>query len=71
MNNNNKKNINKSSCNRLISPVKSYGNAELFREVILKDNRGKSGIYRWVNNLNKKKICRFFSVFKQKICSIF
>jgi hypothetical protein len=56
MNNNNKNNINKSSpsCDRLISPVKSYGNAELFREAVLKDNRGQSGIYRWVNNLNKK-----------------
>ncbi len=56
MNNNNKNNINKSSpsCDRLISPVKSYGNAELFREAVLKDNRGQSGIYHWVNNLNKK-----------------
>jgi hypothetical protein len=26
---------------RLISPVKSYGNAELFREAVLKDNRGR------------------------------
>ena len=54
MNNNNKNNINKSSSDRLISPVKSYENAELFREGVLKDNRGQSGIYRWVNNLNQK-----------------
>jgi len=33
---------------------KSYGNAELLKETILKDNYDKSGIYRWVNNLNKK-----------------
>jgi group I intron endonuclease len=45
MNNNN---------NNLIFPVKSYGNAELFKEMVLKDNSGKAGIYRWVNNLNKK-----------------
>lgn len=55
-NNNNKNNLNKysPSCDRLISPVKSYGNAELFREEVLKDNRGKSGIYMWKNNLNQK-----------------
>lgn len=48
MNNNNNNNL------IPISPVKSYGNAELFKEAVLKDNSGQSGIYRWVNNLNKK-----------------
>ena len=38
----------------LVSPVKSYGNADLLREAVLKDNRGKPGIYRWVNKLNNK-----------------
>jgi len=37
-----------------VSPVKVYGDAELFKEVILKDNLGQSGIYRWVNNVNNK-----------------
>lgn len=48
MNNNNNNNL------IPISPVKSYENAELFKEAVLKDNSGQSGIYRWVNNLNKK-----------------
>ena len=25
------------------------------KKVILKENNGKSGVYRWVNNINKKK----------------
>jgi group I intron endonuclease len=33
-------------------PIKSYENAELFKETILKESRNQSGIYRWVNNLN-------------------
>lgn len=53
MNNNNNNNL------IPISPVKSYGNAELFKEAVLKDNSGQSGISLppqgvWVNNLNKK-----------------
>lgn len=35
-------------------PIKSYENAELFKETILKESRNQSGIYRRVNNLNKK-----------------
>jgi len=46
--------MNNNNNNNLISPVKSYVNAELFKEAVLKDNSGKAGIYRWVNNLNKK-----------------
>lgn len=38
----------------LISPVKSYGNAELLKDQILKDNKDRPGVYRWVNNLNGK-----------------
>ena len=37
-----------------IKCIKSYENAELFKGTILKENRNQSGIYRWVNNLNKK-----------------
>lgn len=39
---------------RLVSPVKSYENAELLKDQVLKDNKDQSGIYRWVNNLNGK-----------------
>lgn len=35
-------------------PIKSYENAEVFKGTILKESRNQSGIYRWVNNLNKK-----------------
>jgi group I intron endonuclease len=38
----------------LVSPVKSYGNAGLLKDQVLKEARDKSGIYRWVNNLNGK-----------------
>jgi len=41
-----------------IIPIKIYSNAEADKAQILSDNKNKSGIYRWVNNLNKKKICR-------------
>lgn len=39
---------------KLVSPVKSYEDAELFKDQVLKDNKDQSGIYRWVNNLNGK-----------------
>lgn len=57
-NNNNYDKINENNTNispsdstdvKLVSPVKSYGNAEL-----LKDNNKQSGIYRRVNNVNGK-----------------
>lgn len=35
-------------------PVKSYKDAALLKKLILADNRGLSGIYRWVNNKNQK-----------------
>ena len=36
-----------------VSPLKSYANAELLKQTILKENRNQSGIYRWVNNLDQ------------------
>lgn len=39
---------------KLVSPVKFYENAEVFKDEVLKDNRDQSGVYRWVNNLNGK-----------------
>ena len=36
----------------LVTPVKSYKNSEEMKLEILNNNRGKSGIYRWLNNLN-------------------
>lgn len=35
-------------------PVKTYDNAGSLKKLILADNRGLSGIYRWINKINKK-----------------
>ena len=36
-------------------PIKIYSNAEADKSKILSDNKDKSGIYMWKNNLNNKK----------------
>lgn len=42
-----------SPCNGPITPVKCYDNALLCKKIILsKENKDKSGVYRWVNKLN-------------------
>ena len=48
--------LNNSSNLNLNPPLaqKTYDNALLLKKVILADNRGLSGIYRWVNKLNNK-----------------
>jgi len=35
-------------------PLKVYINAELLKKFILEENKNKSGIYRWKNNINNK-----------------
>lgn len=35
-------------------PILRYKNAELDKKIIVKENRGKSGIYRWLNTVNGK-----------------
>jgi group I intron endonuclease len=35
-------------------PVKSYTNADTMKLQIFSENKGKTGIYRWVNNVNGK-----------------
>jgi hypothetical protein len=42
------------SINSDIIPVKLYSNASIQKQDILKENKGLSGIYRWVNNENGK-----------------
>jgi len=37
-----------------VIPVKSYENADTMKRQISLENKGKSGIYRWVNNINEK-----------------
>ena len=36
-------------------PIKIYSNAEAEKDKILKDNKNKSGIYMWKNQINDKK----------------
>jgi len=36
----------------LITPVKVYCNADTQKETIVKENKGKAGVYRWINNSN-------------------
>ena len=38
-----------------IVPTKSYSNAEADKVTILKENKNKSGIYKWKNNINGKQ----------------
>jgi len=38
-----------------IVPIKSYSNAEDEKDKILKENKNKSGIYMWKNNINDKQ----------------
>ena len=37
-----------------VVPTICYNNAELNKKRIIKENRGKAGIYRWINNINGK-----------------
>ena len=50
MNSNNNSAVNSTS----VYPVAIYSNADLNKIQILEENRKKSGVYRWVNNLNHK-----------------
>jgi len=36
-------------------PIKIYSNTEADKDTILSDNKKKSGIYMWTNNINKKR----------------
>jgi len=40
--------------NSVSVPVATYSNADTQKKQILKDNKGKSGVYRWTNLLNAK-----------------
>jgi hypothetical protein len=50
----------------VLIPIKSYSNAENDKEQILKDNKNKSCVFMWINNLNQKKICRKWGKFRKK-----
>lgn len=40
--------------NNKIVPIFNYLNANTLKTKILKDNKNKPGIYRWINNINSK-----------------
>jgi group I intron endonuclease len=44
----------KNNNNKKIVPIRSYPNANILKAKILLDNKNKSGIYRWTNNINNK-----------------
>lgn len=52
MNYNNNRNQNFLDTVKIVSPIKTYSNAEEMKTEALKDNKGKSGIYRWINKIN-------------------
>jgi hypothetical protein len=37
-----------------LTPIITYSNAELLKEQVFKENKGKTGIYKWTNTLNNK-----------------
>ena len=41
------------SCSPII-PVKHYSNADILKEIILNENKSKSGVYRFTNTINNK-----------------
>jgi hypothetical protein len=43
-----------------IIPIKIYSNSDLNKVSIIEDNRGKAGVYKWLNILTEEfKIDRF------------
>ena len=38
----------------MITPLLIYDNADLFKLRAVSENRGKSGVYRWINKINGK-----------------
>lgn len=55
-------------------PERYYSNADILKEKILKENKDKSGVYRWTNKINNKSYIgsakdlrkRFYSYFSAK-----
>jgi hypothetical protein len=39
----------------VVVPVIKYENSDLLKFTILSDNKGKSGIYSWINKINQKR----------------
>lgn len=46
--------VKQGSSNQYVSPVVTYPNADLNKPILLRDNKDKAVIYRWVNKVNGK-----------------
>jgi len=44
----------KNNKNNSLTPVATYENPEIQKDKIYSENKGKSGIYRWKNQINGK-----------------
>lgn len=57
-----------------VIPVVCYSNADTLKKDVIKDNRNKSGVYRWKNNINGREyigsstnlVSRFYSYYSLK-----
>ena len=62
-----------STSSNSITPAKSYLNSDLMQNLTILENKGKSGVYRWVNVLNgnsyigssiniSKRLCNYYNL---------
>ena len=51
--------------------MKTYSNSEADKDTILSDNKKKSGIYMWTNNINKKRYIGSSENLNKNISTIF
>jgi len=52
-------------------PIKNYSNAKDDKDKIIKENKNKSGIYMWTNNINKKRYIGSSENLNKNISTIF
>jgi hypothetical protein len=51
-NNQNRKYSTKANSVSVLNPILCYSNADLLKETIVENNKGQTGVYRWVNQIN-------------------
>jgi len=62
------------TCLSTVIPAVSYSNADISKKEIIRNNRNKSGVYKWKNNINGREyvgsstnlVSRFYSYFSLK-----
>ncbi len=55
----------------VVVPVIKYENSDLLKFTILSDNKGKSGIYSWINKINQKRYVGSSEVLDRRIRQYF